>query len=110
MKIKAYISKDCAWSGGVCAILEKYGLAYAKLDVSDDHDAYAEMKRKSGQMNTPCIEIDGVFLADISGQEVEDYLLSHQLVGEKSKAFTTQASANDRNIAGARLASQTQFF
>lgn len=110
MKIRAYISQDCTWSRGVCAILDKYGLTYEKLDVGTDGNAFAEMKRKSGQVNTPCVEIDGVFLADICGQEVEDFLLSHQLVGAKALDLMTPAKAEDRHVAGARLASQTQFF
>lgn len=110
MKIKAYISGTCAWSGGVCAILEKYGLAYEKLDVGADSAALMEMKKKSGQLNTPCVEIDGVFLTDICGQEVEDYLLSHQLVGDNGTDISTPDMAAGRNIAGSRLASQTQFF
>ena len=38
------------------------------------------MVRKSGQPLSPCVEIDGVMLADISGEEVENYLLANNLV------------------------------
>ena len=38
------------------------------------------MVRKSGQPLSPCVEIDGVMLADISGEEVENYLLANDLV------------------------------
>ena len=30
----------------------------------------------------PCVEVDGVMLADVSGEEVENYLLSNKLVNE----------------------------
>ena len=33
------------------------------------------MVTKSGQPLSPCVEIDGEMLADIDGQELEDYLL-----------------------------------
>jgi monothiol glutaredoxin len=38
------------------------------------------MVRKSGQPLSPCVEIDGVMLADISGEEVENYMLANHLV------------------------------
>jgi hypothetical protein len=36
--------------------------------------------RSPGQPLSPCVEIDGVMLADVSGEEVENYLLSNDLV------------------------------
>ena len=38
------------------------------------------MVEKSGQALSPCVEVDGVMLADVSGEEVENYLLSNELV------------------------------
>jgi monothiol glutaredoxin len=38
------------------------------------------MVRKSGQPLSPCVEIDGIMLADVSGEEVENYLLANDLV------------------------------
>jgi monothiol glutaredoxin len=38
------------------------------------------MEQKSGQPLSPCIEINGEMLADISGEEVEHYLVSKDLV------------------------------
>jgi monothiol glutaredoxin len=40
------------------------------------------MVSKSGQPLSPCVEVDGVMLADVSGEEVENYLLSNKLVEE----------------------------
>jgi monothiol glutaredoxin len=33
------------------------------------------MVQKSGQSYSPCVEIDGEVLADVSGEELEAYLL-----------------------------------
>ena len=79
MNIKAYLKPHCGWSDGVRAILRKYGLPFEDCDVFRNPDLYAEMVRKSGQPLSPCIEIDGVMLADVSGEEVENYLLAHAL-------------------------------
>ncbi|HVT74141.1 MAG TPA: glutaredoxin [Lacunisphaera sp.] len=80
MKIKAYLKPHCGWSNGVRAIMGKYGLAYEDIDIINNRANYEEMVRKSGQPLSPCVEIDGVMLADISGEEVENYLLANSLV------------------------------
>jgi glutaredoxin len=78
--IVAYLKPVCGWSNGVRAVLGKYGLQYEDKDIINDRSNYSEMVRKSGQPLSPCVEIDGVMLADVSGQEVEQYLLEKGLV------------------------------
>ncbi len=80
MKIKAYLKPHCGWSNGVRAIMQKHSLAYEDIDIINNRSNYEEMVRKSGQPLSPCVEIDGVMLADISGEEVENYLLANNLV------------------------------
>ena len=80
MKIKAYLKPHCGWSNGVRAILRKYSLSYEDIDIINDRANYAEMVQKSGQSLSPCVEVDGIMLADVSGEEVENYLLSNNLV------------------------------
>ena len=58
---------------GVRAIMKKYGLEYEDRDIINHADQYAEMVEKSGQPLSPCVEIDGHMLADVSGDEVEDH-------------------------------------
>lgn len=65
---------------GVRAIMQKYALEFQDLDIINNPDLYAEMVEKTGQTNQPCVEIEGVMLADVSGEEVENYLISNQLV------------------------------
>ena len=80
MKIRSYLKPQCGWSMGVRAIMDKYNLLYEDLNVVDDPGLYAEMVERSGQPLSPCVEIDGVMLADVSGDEVENYMLSNNLV------------------------------
>ena len=89
MNIKAYLKPHCGWSMGVRAIMDKYTLEYEDLDIINNQNLYAEMVEKSGQPLSPCVEIDGVMLADVSGEEVENYMLSNKLVESTDK----QASA-----------------
>ena len=46
----------------------------------DDASAVVDVITKSGQMLSPCVEVDGQMLPDISGEEVEAYMLSKGLV------------------------------
>ena len=94
MNIKAYLKPHCGWSNGVRAIMGKYSLKFEDIDIINQRSNYEEMVRKSGQPLSPCVEIDGVMLADVSGEEVENYLLANGLV----KA--TSGSANVATNAG----------
>ena len=82
-KIIAYLKPHCGWSGGVRAIMKKYGLEYEDRDIINDPFQFQEMARKSGQTLSPCVEIDGKMLPDISGEEVENYLVEKRYVERK---------------------------
>ena len=84
MKIIAYLKPTCGWSMGVRAIMKKYGLEYEDRDIINDSAQYAEMVEKSGQPLSPCVEINGSMLADVSGEEVENYMLSNGLVSQNN--------------------------
>src|SRR5256885_17225040 len=79
-KIIAYLKPSCGWSQGVRAIMRKYDLSYEDRDIINDPVQRQEMIEKSGQMLSPCVEGDGRMLADISGEEVEAYLLGNDLI------------------------------
>ena len=79
-KIVAYLKPTCGWSNGVRAVLKKYDLPFEDRDIINDAAQRQEMIEKSGQMLSPCVEIDGRMLPDISGEEVEAFLLANKLV------------------------------
>jgi len=79
-KIVAYLKPSCGWSAGVRAILKKYDLPFEDRDIINDPAQRAEMVEKSGQMMSPCVEINGHMLPDISGDEVEAWMLANQVV------------------------------
>jgi len=93
MKIKAYLKLQCGCSMGVRAIMEKYTLEYDDLDIINNRDIYEEMVTKSGQPLSPCVEVDGIMLADVSGEEVENYLLSNKLVEENHTDTTVPTNS-----------------
>jgi glutaredoxin len=111
MTIKAYLKPSCGWSNGVRAVLRKHGLAYEDIDIIGDRTSYAEMVRKSGQPLSPCVEIDGVMLADVSGEEVENYLLSNDLVKPTDAASEVPTNAGCTDEEHAKMATKTiRFF
>ncbi|HEY1661936.1 MAG TPA: glutaredoxin [Verrucomicrobiae bacterium] len=84
-KIIAYLKPSCGWSQGVRAVLRKYDLPFEDRDIINDPLQRQEMIEKSGQMLSPCVEINGKMLADISGEEVEAWMLSNNVVTENNR-------------------------
>lgn len=84
-KIIAYLKPTCGWSQGVRAVLRKYDLQYEDRDIINDPMQRQEMIEKSGQMLSPCVEINGHMLADISGEEVEAWMLANNIVSQNNR-------------------------
>ena len=97
-KIVAYLKPHCGWSQGVRAVLRKYDLPFEDRDIINDPVQRQEMIEKSGQMLSPCVEVNGRMLPDISGEEVEAFLLANSLVRPNEKqpeAPTNQPCAHE---------------
>src|SRR6185369_2023129 len=79
-EIAAYLKTSCGWSTGVRAVLGKYNLKYTEKDIIQNPAFRWEMETKSGQPLSPCVEINGKMLPDISGEELEQYLIENKIV------------------------------
>lgn len=79
-KITAYLKTFCGWSEGVRAIMRKYDLAFEEKDIIENPAYRWEMEQRSGQQLSPCVEVDGKMLADVSGEEVESWLIDNSYV------------------------------
>ena len=75
----------CGWSQGVRAVFAKYNLEYEDKDIVNDPFNYAEMVKVTGQYLQPSIQIGDDILPDMSGEEVEEYLLDKNIVQSISK-------------------------
>ena len=93
-KIIAYLKPTCGWSNGVRAVFRKHDLPYEDRDIINEPAHREEMIRKSGQTLSPCVEVDGHMLADVSGDEVEAYLLAKQLVTATSRRAEAPTNAS----------------
>ncbi len=80
LEITAYLKTYCGWSEGVRAVLRKHGLAFQEKDIIKNPAFRWEMEQRSGQSLSPCVLVNGKMLADVSGDEVEAYLVNNSLV------------------------------
>ena len=79
-QITAYLKTFCGWSEGVRAIMRKYDLEFVEKDIIKNPAFRWEMEQKTGQPLSPCVEVNGTMLPDVSGEEVEAYLLQEGIV------------------------------
>lgn len=100
-KIVAYLKPWCGWSKGVRAILAKYRLPFEDRDIINDPAQYEEMVRKSGQPLSPCVEVDGKMIADVSGDEVEAWLAANGYITKSDAPVDapTNSSCSDEDHA-----------
>lgn len=92
-EITAYLKTSCGWSAGVRAVLAKYDLPYTEKDIIQNPAFRWEMEQKSGQPLSPCVEVNGTMIPDISGEELEQWMLAQGLVGESAKATDVPLNA-----------------
>ena len=80
INITTYLKTFCGWSEGVRAIMRKYDLPFEEKDIIKNPAFRWEMEQKSGQPLSPCVEVNGTMLADVSGDEVEQWMLENGVV------------------------------
>ena len=112
MNIRAYLKPHGVWSRGVRAIMRKYDLPFALAALPEiQAQKYEEMVRRSGQPLSPCVEIDGVMLVDVSGEDVENYLLANDLVKSNDARTGEPAQVGCADGEKAKMATKTiRFF
>lgn len=101
IKITAYLKTFCGWSEGVRAIMRKYQLVFEEKDIIKNPAFRWEMEQRSGQKMSPCVEINGHMLPDISGEEVEAWLIENGLViaSDRECDVPTNSSCTDEQHA-----------
>ena len=110
-KITAFLKEQCGWSRGLRSVLNKYGLSFEEKQIHIAEN-YQEMVEKSRQPLQPTLLVDDLVLADISGDELECFLLTNKYVGSKlvqSDGVNTNApcSEEEEKAKGTNLSSVT---
>ena len=57
--------------------MRKYELEYEQKDIIANPAFRWEMEQKTGQPLSPCVEINGKMLPDVSGEEVEAWMVEN---------------------------------
>jgi monothiol glutaredoxin len=66
--------------------MRKYGLDFEEKDIIKNPAFRWEMEQRSGQSLSPCVEIDGHMLADVSGEDVERWLIRNGIIEPSEQA------------------------
>jgi len=104
-EITCYLKTYCGWSEGVRAIMRKHGLTFEEKDIIKNPAFRWEMEQKSGQPLSPCVVVDGKMLADVSGDEVEAYMIENGFLshsGGDADAPTGQGCSDEMHEKMAR--------
>ena len=104
-EITAYLKTFCGWSEGVRAIMRKYDLQFEEKDIIKNPAFRWEMEQRSGQGLSPCVVVDGQMLADVSGEDVEKWMIENgYLQGSDAAADapTNSACSDEQHAAMAR--------
>jgi glutaredoxin len=75
-----YVKAGCPWCAEAEAYLHEHGIAYDKVDVRADSDAFEEMERLSGQTKAPTLRWGKEILADFGAAELEAFLRKKNVV------------------------------
>ena len=110
-KITTYLKTYCGWSEGVRAVMRKYNLTFEEKDIIQNPAFRWEMEQKSGQSLSPCVLVDNIMLADVSGDEVEGYLLEKGLIKpiDAPADAPTDRGCSDEEHAAMRQTAKIQF-
>lgn len=109
LNITAYLKTYCGWSEGVRAIFRKYNLDFEEKDIIANPAFRFEMEQKSGQPLSPCVMVNGTMLPDVSGEEVEAWMLKEGLLNkseEQPDAPIDSACTDEQHAAMAAEATQ----
>ncbi len=73
-KIVIYRKTGCPWAAAVMGFLKELHIRFEERNVSENEKFAEEVLRKSGQMKSPTLDIDGKILADASVEDVAEEL------------------------------------
>ena len=78
--LKVYVKPGCPWCLDVVADLRAKGYAFEEINVIADRNAFAEMKRISGQTLAPTVSYGDLILPDCGVPELRAFLGTHAIV------------------------------
>ena len=84
--------------------MRKYSLEYEEKDIIKNPAFRWEMEQRSGQPLSPCVEVNGHMLADISGEEVESWMIAQGLLQPSDAAPDAPINSSCTDVQHAAMA------
>jgi glutaredoxin 3 len=75
-----YVKNGCPWCIEAEDFLKEHRIAYDRLDVLSNREAFQEMQELSGQTKAPTMDWDGEVLADFGATELEEFLRARKVI------------------------------
>lgn len=72
--ITVYSTSNCPFCKQLKQYLDTQGLRYTEIDVSGSFDAREELKKKSGTLSVPVIDINGTIIIGFDVPKIEAVL------------------------------------
>jgi len=77
--MKVYVKPGCPWCTEVVGHLRAEGYDFQTVNVMADPEAYAEMRRLTGQSKAPTVTAGDLVLADCGVEELREFLERHDI-------------------------------
>ncbi len=77
---QVYVKPGCPWCVEVVNYLKQGNYPFEEIDVIADREAFAEMKKLSGQSSAPTMAVGDLLLADFGVEELVPFLEEHSLL------------------------------
>ncbi len=74
MRVSVYSSDGCPWCTKAKSYLKKAGIPFRNINVSHDENAAKDIFRRSGQMGTPQIDINGQIIVGFDQPKIDKLL------------------------------------
>jgi len=74
LKVSVYTSDSCPWCAKAKSYLRKNGVPYNEVNVSRNSSAAQDIFRRSGQMGTPQIDINGHIVVGFDQPKIDRFL------------------------------------
>ena len=80
MKIKVYVKNGCPWCIELEAMLNKNGIEFERLMVTENPQLFHEMQNISDQNQAPTAVIDDKIFSNTDKEEIKSYLIEKGLI------------------------------
>ena len=74
LKVVVYSSDGCPWCGRAKSYIRKNGIPFTEVNVSRNSSAAQDIFRRSGQMGTPQIDINGHIVVGFDQPKIDRFL------------------------------------